>query len=155
MLSRVERARRVGEHVLRAVAIAALAALLWRAVRPARTNGVDVARGDLAGALAQWTLAAPIEMWVVLDATADPRTRDWLRALSRAGGTVRWSASRPLGAAAVTAEPAAEPNGATRLRLASAAGEAVSIGDDAGTIDTLPRGGTAELELATVAGAIR
>ena len=112
MLSRVERARHVGEHVLRAVAVAALAALLWRAVRPAPTNGVDVARGDLAGALARWTLESPAEMRVVLDATADPRTRDWLRALSRAGGSVRWSASRPLGAAAVSAEPAAEPNSA-------------------------------------------
>jgi hypothetical protein len=155
MLSRVERVRRVSEHVLRAVAVAALAALLWRAVRPAPARGVDVARGDLAGTLARWTLSAPPEMRVVLDATADPRTRDWLRALSRAGAAVRWSASRPLGAAAVTAEPAAEPNGATRLRLASAAGEAVSIADDAGPIDTLPRGGAAELELATVAGAIR
>jgi len=155
MLSRVNRARIVGEHVLRAVAIAVLAALLWRAVRPAATNGVDVARGDVTGALARWTLSSPAEMRVVFDATANPRTRDWLRALSRAGGTVRWSASRPFGAAVVTAEPAAEPNGATRLRLASAAGEAVSIGDDAGTIDTLPRGGAAELELATVAGPIR
>ena len=155
MLSRVERARRVGEHVLRGVALAALAALLWRAVRPAPTNGVEVARGDLASALVRWTLASPSEMRVVLGATADPRTRDWLRALSRAGSTVRWSASRPLGAAAVTAEPATEPNGATRLRLASAAGEAVSVGDDAGTIDTLPSGGAAELELGSVAGAIR
>ena len=155
MRSRVERTRRVGEHVLRGVAVAALAALLWRAVRPVPASSVDVARGDLAGALTRWTLSPPAEMRVVLDATADPRARDWLRALSRAGGTVRWSASRRLGAAAVTAEPAAEPNGATRLRLASAVGEAVSIGDDAGTIDTLPRGGATELELATVAGAIR
>ena len=155
MLSRVERARRVGEHVLRGVAVAALATLFWRAVRPAPANGVDVARGDLGSALERWTLAPPVEMRVVLDATADARTRDWLRALARAGGVVRWSASRPLGAAAVTAEPAAEPNGATRLRVASAAGEAVSIGDDAGTIDTLPRGGAAELELATVAGTVR
>lgn len=155
MLSRADRARRIGEHALRAIALAALVALLWRAVRPTPAKGIDVARGDLAGALARWTLASPAEMRVVLDATPDPRTRDWLRALSRAGGTVQWSASRPLGAAAVSAEPAAEPNGATRVRLASAAGEAVSVGDAAGTIDALPRGGAAELELATVAGTIR
>ena len=155
MPSLAERTRRVAEHALRATAIVALAALLWRAVRPAPATGVDVARGDLSGALARWTVSSPAEMRVVLDATADPRTRDWLRALSRAGGAVRWSASRPLGAAAVTAEPAAEPNGATRVRLASAPGEAVAVGDDAGTIDTLPPGGAAELELAAVAGAIR
>jgi hypothetical protein len=58
-------------------------------------------------------------------------------------------------AAAVAAEPAAEPNGVTRVRLASASGEAVSIRDDAGIIDTLPRGGAAALELATVAGTVR
>ncbi len=90
----------------------------------------------------------------MLDAAPDPRTRDWLRALSQAGGSVRWSSSRPIRAAAVAAEPAAEPNGVTRVRLASAAGEAVSVADDAGTIDTLPRGGPAELELGAVAGAV-
>jgi hypothetical protein len=137
------------------VALAALAALLWRAVRPVAPGDVDVARGDMRVALDRWTLSAPAEMRVILDATPDASTRDWLRALARAGGSVRWSASRPMTAAAVAAEPAAEPNGVTRVRLASAAGEAVSIGDDAGIIDTLPRGGATELELATVAGTIR
>jgi hypothetical protein len=137
------------------VALAALAALLWRAVRPVLPGDVDVARGDVRVALDRWTLSAPAEMRVILDATPDASTRDWLRALARAGGSVRWSASRPMTAAAVAAEPAAEPNGVTRVRLASAAGEAVSIGDDAGIIDTLPRGGATELELATVAGTIR
>jgi hypothetical protein len=43
----------------------------------------------------------------------------------------------------------------TRVRLASANGEAVSLADGAGAIDTLPRGGARELELGTVAGAVR
>jgi hypothetical protein len=155
MLSPADRARRVAEHALRSIAMAALAVLVWRAIRPPVTEGVDVVRGDLPRALAAWTLSPATEMRVVLDAAPDPRARDWLRALSRAGGSVRWSPSRPIGAAAVTAEPAVEPNGAMRVRLASAAGEAVSVADDAGAIDTLPRGGATELELGSVAGAVR
>ena len=155
MLSRAERLRRVGEHALRAVAMAAIATLLWQAVRPPRATDVDVARGDLRRALARWTQVPATEMRVVLDATPDPGTRDWLRALARAGGTVRWSSSRPIGAAAIVAEPVAEPNGVTRVRLASASGEPISVADDAGAIDTLPRGGARELELGTVAGAVR
>ena len=155
MLSRAERVRRLGEHGLRVIAMAAIATLLWRAIRPPAAPGVEVARGDLQHTLVGWTLAPTTDMRVVFDAAPDPRTRDWLRALARAGGSVRWSASRPIGAVAVVAEPAAEPNGATRVRLASANGEAVSVADDAGAIDTLPRGGARELELGTVAGAVR
>jgi hypothetical protein len=154
MRSRAERLRRIVEHGARLVAMVALAALLWRAIRPPVASGADVARGDLRSTLERWTVAPAPEMRVMLDAAPDPRTRDWLRALSRSGGWVRWSSSRPIAAAAVAAEPAAEPNGVTRVRLASAAGEPVSVADDAGALDTLPRGGPAELELAVVAGAV-
>ena len=155
MLSRAERVRRLGEHALRVIAIAAIATLLWRAIRPPAAPGVEVARGDLQHTLVGWTLAPATDMRVVLDAAPDPRTRDWLRALARAGGSVRWSSSRPMGAVAVVAEPAAEPNGATRVRVASRNGDAVSVSDDAGAIDSLPRGGARELELGAVAGAVR
>jgi hypothetical protein len=154
MHSRADRARRVIELALHGVALVSLGALLVRALRPAPPRGVDVARGDVRGALERWTRLPTAEMRVVFDAAPDPRTRDWLRALSKAGGTVRWTASRAIGAAAIAAEPASEPNGATRVRLAAATGEAVSIGDGAGTVDTLPRGGAAELELTTVAGKV-
>ena len=154
MRSRADRARRVIELALRGVALVSLAALLLRALRPAPASGVDVAGGDLRDALERWTRRPTAEMRVVFDAAPDPRTRDWLRALSRAGGTVRWMTSRAIGAVAIAAEPAAEPNGSTRLRLAAATGEAVSIGDGAGIVDTLPRGGGAELELTTVAGEV-
>jgi len=154
MLSRAERVRQVGEHALRVVAMAAIATLLWRAIRPPAA-GVDVVRGDLQRELVRWTLAPASEVRVILDAAPDPRTRDWLHALARAGGSVQWSPSRPFGAVAVVAEPAAEPNGATRVRLASAIGEAVSVTDDAGAIDTLPRGGQREMELGAIAGAVR
>src|SRR6478672_1393687 len=151
MLSRAERVRRAVEHALRFIAMAAIATLLWRAIRPPGAAGVDVVRRDLQRALARWTRAPATEMRVVFDAAPDPRTRDWLHALVRAGGSVRWSSSRPIGPAAVVAEPAAEPNATTRVRLASASGEAVSVADDAGAIDTLPRGGAREMELGAVA----
>jgi len=154
MPSRAERLRRIAEHGARVVAMAAMAVLVWRAIRPPVESGADVARGDLRLVLARWTLAPGPEMRVTFDAAPDPGTRDWLRALVRAGGSVRWSASRPIAAAAVAAEPAAEPNGATRVRLASAAGEPVSVADDAGALDTFPRGGPAALELAVVAGTV-
>ena len=156
MPSRAERVRRVGELVLRGVALAALAALLWRVVKPVAPNTTRVARGDLVSSLERWTYAAPSDAHVVVDRAPDPQTRDWIRALANAGTIVRWSSSRPLGASAVVAEPAAEPYGATRVRLAASSGDAIAIGDAAGLIDTLPRGGGAsELELASVAGSIR
>ena len=141
--------------VLRGVALAALAALLWRALRPAPATGTEVSRGSFGVALERWTRTATADMHVVFDAAPDRTTRDWLRALRRSGGSVRWSSPRPISGAAVVAEPAPEPNGATRVRLAAATGDAVSIADAAGLIDTLPRGGGTELELATVAGDVR
>jgi hypothetical protein len=154
MLSRAERTRRTVEGALRAIAVVAMATLLRRAVRPPSPDRVEVARGDVRPLLKRWTAVAPAEMRVVLDAAPDPGTRDWLRALARAGGRIRWSASRPIGTTALAAEPVPEPNGSTRIRLASA-GEPVSVGDGAGIIDTLPRGGAAELEVAGVAGDVR
>jgi hypothetical protein len=150
-----ERVRRLAELVLRAVALAALAALLWRAVQPRAVPRGEAAAGNLTPMLQRWTLSAPAELRVVLDRAPDVSTRDWIRALARAGSAARWSASRPLRPSAVVAEPASEPNGATRVRFAAAGGEPVSIGDAAGMIDTLPRGGPAELELASVAGSVR
>ena len=155
MRSPADRVRRACEHSLRVIAMAAIATLLWRAIRPPVAAGVDVVHGDLPRALVQWTVSPVAEMRVVLDATPDPATRDWLRALGRAGGSVRWSSSRPFGAAAVVAEPVPEPNGVTRVRFASVGGEAVSVADDAGAIDTRPRGGARVLELGGVAGAVR
>ena len=150
-----ERARRIAEMVLRAIALAALAALLWRAVRPPVPSGVDIARGALEPSLARWTVTSPADVHVVLDASPDARSRDWIRALARAGTRTRWSATRAIGASAVVAEPAVEPDGGTRVRVATTAGEPVSIRDAAGLIDSLPRGGAAELELASVSGAVR
>jgi hypothetical protein len=155
MRSRVDRARQIAEYTLRGVAMVALLALLWRSIWPANTTSSDVARGDLRVSLEHWTRTSIAEMHAVLTSAPDPTMREWLRALSRSGGSVRWSSPRAISSAALVAEPAPEPNGATRLRLAAAVGEPISIADAAGLIDTLPRGGATELELATVAGDVR
>jgi hypothetical protein len=140
--------------VLRAVALGALLALLWRAWRPPPAASVDVARGDILAALARWTTTPPGEARVLLDVVPDARTRAWARALVGAGTPLRWSAARPLAPSAIVAEPAVEPNGGTRVRLAAASGTPVSVGDEAGMIDSLPRGGAAELELTALAGGV-
>src|SRR5688572_11832906 len=148
MPSRADRARRTAELAARAVALAALTTLLWRAVRPPATAGVEVASAAIERDLARWTVTGPGEAHVRLDATPQAHVRDWLRALSHAGTRVSWSSSRAIGPSAIVSEPTVEPDGGTRVRLAAATGEPVSIGDAAGLIDTLASGGPAELELA-------
>jgi hypothetical protein len=155
MRSRGDRVRRVVEHALRGVALAALAALFWRAVRPPAPSGLAVAHGDVASSLARWTAFPPGAVHVVLDAAPGQRTRDWLRALAHAGTPLRWSAARPIVPASIVAEPLAEPHRGTRVRFAASGSDPVSVGDDAGMIDTLPSGGAAQLELAAVAGEVR
>ena len=155
MPSRADRARQLVEHALRGVAFLALAALLWRAVRPQPQADVAVVRGDLEAALVQWTSTPPGEAHVVLDRVPEPNARDWLRAIAKSGTLVRWSVAGPISPSAVVAEPTADPYGATRLRVATNAGEAVALVDAAGLIDTLPNGGGAEFELAAVSGDVR
>ena len=150
-----ERPRVIAEHVARAIAFVALAALLWRALRPPAADGVEVAGASIERDLVRWTTTAPAEVHVRLDAAPDSRVRDWLRALSRSGTRTHWSSVRPLRPAAIAAEPTVEPDGGTRVRLASAAGEPVSIADAAGLIDSLATGGNAELELAAIEGDLR
>jgi hypothetical protein len=155
MRSLADRARVIAERAARADAFAALAILLWRALRPPPPSGVEVAGASIEGDLGRWTTTAPAEIHVRLDAAPSPLVRDWLRALSRSGTRTHWSAARPLRPAAIVAEPTVEPDGGTRVRLASAVGEPVSIGDAAGLIDSLTTGGNAELELASVEGDLR
>lgn len=141
--------------MLRGVAFAALSALLVRAIRPPATAPEGAARGDLGPALAAWTSTPPNRARVVLDAAPDPRMRDWMRALARSGTPVQWSMARSIAPSAVVAEPAVDPYGATRIRLASNRSGPVSIIDAAGLIDTLPVGGNVELELGAVSGEVR
>jgi hypothetical protein len=151
----VDGVRGRAELVLRAIALTALAALLWRALRPTPTTKAEVARGNIVAALERWTASPPSAMQVIFDAAPSETQRAWIRALVRAGTPARWSSTKPIAPAAVTAEPAPEPYGATRVRLASSGGEPVAVGDAAGLIDSLPRGGSTELELTAIAGTVR
>jgi hypothetical protein len=141
--------------VLRAIAFVALALLLWRAIRPDTPDGIDAARGNLTASLARWTLSPPREARLALDLIPDAPTRAWARALARAGVTVRWSSTRPLSPTAIEAEPVSEPNAAIRVRVAAPGRDPVSIGDEAGLIDTMPGGGSMELELTSLIGTVR
>jgi hypothetical protein len=150
-----DRVRRLAELVLRGIAFAALAALLFRALRPAPDAETEVARGDIVASLERWTAAPPAAMHVVFESAPTETNRAWIRALVRAGTPARWSSPQPIAPGAMTAEPSPEPSGATRVRLASGSGAPVAVGDGAGLIDSLPQGGAAELELAAIAGRIR
>ena len=144
--------RRIAEGVARVVAFAALAALLSRALMPPRASGTEVSGTSIEQDLARWTSAAPSAVHVRFDAAPAPSVRDWLRALSRSGTRAEWSATRVLRPSAIAAEPTVEPDGGTRVRVASAGPEPVSVADAAGLIDSLDSGGNAELELATIEG---
>ena len=151
----VDRVRRLAELVLRALAVAALAVLLWRALRPTPDARTELARGNIDAALERWTTSPPGAMHIVFDSAPNDARRAWIRALVRAGTPAQWSSPRPIAPAAVTAEPVPEPYGATRVRLASGSGEPVAVGDAAGLIDSLPQGGSTELELTAIAGGVR
>ena len=150
-----DRVRRIAEGVLRGIALASLALLLWRALEPPAAGGIELSGASIERDLARWTSTAPASAHVRFEATPDARARDWLRALARSGTALQWSSTRPLLPSAIAAEPTPEPYGGTRVRLASAVGEPVSIGDAAGPIDSLAAGGNAELELATIEGSLR
>ena len=151
----VDRVRRLAELVLRSIALTALVLLLWRALRPRPDAKTELARGNIAASLTRWTTSPPGAMHVVFDSAPSEASRAWVRALARAGTPARWSSTRPIAPGAVTAEPVPEPYGATRVRLASGVGEPVAIGDAAGLIDSLPQGGSTELELTAIAGGVR
>src|SRR5687768_9259201 len=120
MPSLADRARRTAEHAARAVALAALTTLLWRAVRPPLPAAVEVASTAIERDLARWTVTGPGAVHVRLDAVPDTRVRDWLRALTYTGTRASWSSSRAIGPSAIVSEPTVEPDGGTRVRLAAA-----------------------------------
>lgn len=156
MPSRAERLRLTLERLARAAAVAALAALLWRAVRPAADRITERAPAQLAAVLPAWTLVPPAEVHVDLGRVPAVETRDWLRALAATGTAVRWAMTRPLGAPAVVAEPVAGPGGAVRVRVAAgdSAGR-VAVTDAAGPIDSVASASGAILELADAVGVLR
>jgi hypothetical protein len=162
MPSRADR-RRLAERALRVAALAIVAALLARAVRPpAPPATAIIGPAELDARLAAWTEApAPDTLGVALTGTPSPVRRDWLAALAHSGSVVRWSpapGAPPLAPIALAAASTVDPRGGTLVRLAAPAGAIVGVLDDAGLIDSVRVGDSASggtLLTGDVTGAVR
>src|SRR5690606_29150789 len=106
--------------------------------------GVAEERADGTGlddALARWsTVAAPARVRVRLAEPPPAAQREWLAALAGAGTAVAWGgdAATPT---ALAVERVADPAGGVRALVALPRGAAVTLGDEAGPLDSIPAGG--------------
>jgi hypothetical protein len=155
MPSRAEQALR-GERVLRVVACAALALLVWLAFRaPATAGRANVSGPRLSETLRGWTEAPLAEsLLVTLDGPATPASRDWLRALRRAGTAVSWSGV--IAPVAAAAEWSAGPAPLLHVRAAGPAEARLSLADSLGELVAAPvtAGGAAFTLPASGSGAV-
>lgn len=132
---------RLLERALRALAIAAIAWLLWSSLRPAAAGRVVVVR---AGAIDSLGPSLARDRGVVavharLDSSPTRSAFDLLRALRRAGVETSWEGSVP--ALAIGVVPVPEPGGATRIALAAPGGVRATVSDAVGFVDSLVVGG--------------
>jgi len=124
MPSRVD--RRTLERALRAAALLALGALVWRAWRPpAHTAGVAAVRqtSALPAALARATDRSVPALDLTIDSLPGRRERAWLRALAGAGTTLHW---RAVGARDVSTRTTNAPPPDSASRSASDVSSPVS-----------------------------
>ena len=133
--------RVVFERASRAVA---LASLLWLIVQSFRTGTASASSesgaDSLATALARWSGAdAPRRAHVRIDGDVPPVARDWLAAIAGAGTRITWEQGNAVPVAAV-AEPAADPAGATSVRVAAPQGTQIVLMDAFGTLDSVHAG---------------
>lgn len=125
------------ERALRVLSLLTLGAGIWLALRPpAERVSESATSGDLPGALPRWTTAPPQRIHVALDAAPPRESRDWLRAIRRAGTPVTW-AGDDIPALAVEVAPIASPRGGTTLWIAAPSGARVSVTDALAPIDTV------------------
>lgn len=139
-----ERARRTLERACRALALAAVAMLLWRALHPeVPAADARVGGAELGEALARWTREPPASAHVTLASLPSPRERDWLAALAGAGTRITWEPEGTLPAIAVAAEPIPRPDHGVITRVAAPSASTPVLRDDAGLLDSLAvaRGG--------------
>lgn len=129
------------EWVLRALSVALLVLLLWRALHPPPKAEVAVAArsATLEHALAAWTRQPPASAVVTLESVPAPEQRDWLAALRHAGVALAWhdEAGAPT-ALAVTALP--DPAGAWEIDAAAERGARLVLRDGLGVVDSLQSG---------------
>ena len=147
------RGRRALELALRAIALGALALVLWRAVRPRPPVSAARFTHVAADSLVRWVTRARSgdALEVALTTTPTAAERAWLAAIARAGHSVRWrdSGVAPL---AVAVEPRTQPaRGLTLLAAAARGGTTLRLGDAGGTLDSVHADGVA-LDVAALAG---
>src|SRR5690606_4921483 len=143
------------ELMLRAIALAALAFVLWseltRAGAGAATRVLSADSASVVPTLARLSRdPAVASAHLTMSSTPGAATRDWLRALRGAGVDLGWSGPLPP-AMVLAAEPV--PSALPRVRLAVASPVPVIVSDEVGAIDTLPEGGGAII-VAGVQGAV-
>jgi hypothetical protein len=131
------------ERVLRVLTLIALALAAWNAARPEpEPRAEESNHAGLDNALSRWTMAPPGRIHLTLDRVPPAATRDWIRALRRAGTPVSWEAEDipPL---AIEAAPVADPRGGAMIWLVGAPNERVMLADAISPIDTVvtQRGG--------------
>ncbi len=142
------------EQVLRGVALAVLAVMLWQSLHPrSGSGGQRVSSRGVSGALAKWSALAkaPGGIHVQLDSVPLPLERWWLGALAGAGSSVTWSGN--LAPVMMDAQPVASPTGGTKILVAAPSRSSVEVSDDIGVIDTVrAQNAGAALALTSIAG---
>lgn len=128
------------EWALRAIALTALALLIWTLARPAPSRPrISDSRDGLEAALVNATRRPVTALDIVVDRVPGAPHRDWLAAIRATGTKVTWSA-RALTPVAVATSPVAEPEGRVRVSVASGDSTAVVLSDQLGAIDTVQPG---------------
>lgn len=123
----------------RAAQLAGLALIAWLLADSLRTppRGVEVLGPDaLPAALRRWSTSAPAErVHLRVDGAVAPAHREWLAALAAAGTGVSWEddVASPL---AVALDPAPDPDGGSRVRVAARSGTVVVLEDELGVLDS-------------------
>jgi hypothetical protein len=138
--------RHIFERGARVLALALMAWLAWSAAHPvARAGAVHARASDVPARAREWAQDAGLaSLHLDIDSTPEPDDLAFLAALEHAGTTVGWSGPvPPLG---VSVAPLADPAGVSRLAIASAPHELLSVSDHLGPLDSVrARGVGAEL----------
>jgi len=126
------------EWALRALGLALLLLLLWRALNPVEgAESTETTRSATLGrALETWTHRPPARAAATLDSVPTPEQRDWMAALLHAGVALTWDGAvgSPT-ALSVTALP--DPAGAWEIDAAAGRDTRLELRDGLGMIDSL------------------
>lgn len=148
--------RSIGEGVLRAISIAALAWMLWSSLgNDATAVRQSASSTNLMSALSDWTreAIAPPRIAVSLDSAPVPAVRDWLAALAASGSEVSWSGDLP--AVGIGVQPVPSPAGGLSVLIAAPSGARAALRDEVGPLDTVEaRNGGARFAIPAASGAI-